>query len=136
MPIDTLVPPAKAGKDAHVHLNYLANIPLYDQVKPVQAVPGFLDKGHRSNIQLEQGPLEVRQCVFFFFSVLLPTPAACARLQQPKPVTHTPSCTGRPIIKTYRAKMLTRKPDNPRYSKPAERKAIRSGKQWLPIRPT
>lgn len=46
------------GKDVVVRLEYLADLPLYKTVKPLQVVPGFLDRDGRSNVKLAPGEQE------------------------------------------------------------------------------
>lgn len=50
--------PTKARRDIQVRLQYLADDPYYDKVKPLQVVPGFLDREGRSNVRLVAGPWE------------------------------------------------------------------------------
>lgn len=49
----------KYRKDVTVQLHYLSNDSLYKTQKPLQIVPGFLDKEQRSNVRLSPGPDEV-----------------------------------------------------------------------------
>jgi len=46
------------SKDIQVRLQYLANDPLYEHVKPLQITPNYADKERRTNVKLEEGPLE------------------------------------------------------------------------------
>lgn len=47
-----------ASKDIQVRLQYLADDPLYDHVKPLQVTPNYADKERRTNVKLEEGPVE------------------------------------------------------------------------------
>ena len=47
-----------APKDIQVRLQYLADDPLYDHIKPLQVTPNYADKERQTNVRLEEGPLE------------------------------------------------------------------------------
>lgn len=46
------------SKDVTVKLQYLAHDPIYEKVKPLQVVPGFLDREGKSNVRLQPGEPE------------------------------------------------------------------------------
>ncbi|KAK5201887.1 hypothetical protein LTR16_001128 [Cryomyces antarcticus] len=52
---------AKAQKDVEVRFQYLADDPQYKIAKPLQIVPGFLDREKRSTVRLEAGEVETIQ---------------------------------------------------------------------------